>query len=76
MQNRRQGTPVFLQLDQFSARKVALKEDKSRARGPAEAIDGLVRISNREDVAFRSRELLQHLDLGEINVLKLARPPG
>ena len=70
MQDGRQRAPVFLQLDQLRARKVALKENEGSARGPAEAVDGLVRISDREDVAFLSRQFLQDLDLGEIDVLK------
>ena len=61
----------FSSLISLRAGKVALKQDEGGARGPAEAIDGLVRISDRKDVAFRSREFLQHLDLGEIDVLKL-----
>ena len=73
----------FSSLISFAPGKVPLKQNEGGARGPAEAIDGLVRIADREDVAFLSRKFLQDLDLGEINVLKFvhqdepgARPAG
>ena len=61
----------FSSLISSAPRKVPLKEDEGSARGPAEAIDRLVGVADRKDVALLSRQLLQDLDLGEIDVLKL-----
>ncbi len=59
-----------------------LKQNEGSARGPAEAIDGLVGVADRENVALGSRKLLQDPDLRKVDILKFvhqdeasARPP-
>ena len=46
------------------------EEIKRRARCSAETINGLVRISDREDVSVVPRQSRQNLDLREVSVLK------
>ena len=60
----------FSSFTRLAAGKVPLKENECCARGSAKAINRLVRISDRKDVAFFPGQPLQDFHLGKIDVLK------
>ena len=60
----------FSRTTRLAVGKVLLKELKGGARCTAKAINGLVRISDREDVSILPGEASKNLNLGEVRVLK------
>ena len=47
-----------------------LKQRKRSTGSPTKAVDGLIRIANREDVSLFASEILKQIHLGEIGILK------
>ena len=63
-------TAVLFEDYPFGAGKVTIEKLEGRAGCPAKAVDGLVGITDGEDVATGSGKAGENLNLGEVGVLK------